>query len=186
MPERLLRSRFVGDPIPAARARQSGAALHVLAGPAGAGKSTFAALHWPPGEILSSDTLREMVSGSPGDQSANRSAFAALHVILEGRLSRDGLETVVDSTAVEGWARRELLSAAVKAKREAILYVFALPVARCVERAQARPSPRRVPADVVQLQSRQLAEGLSDIFRERWRRVLATLDGATFREVRIE
>ena len=58
----------------------------VLIGAAGSGKSTLAARSFAPGEILSSDAFRAMVSGSESDQRATRTAFSILHRQLAKRL----------------------------------------------------------------------------------------------------
>jgi predicted kinase len=88
--------------------------LVVLIGAAGAGKSTFAARHFAPDEILSSDRFRAMVSGDEADQSATHAAFDRLHGELARRLAA-GLTTVVDATSVEPWSRRALLARAAAA-----------------------------------------------------------------------
>ena len=82
--------------------------LVVLIGAAGSGKSTFAARHFAPDEVLSSDAFRGYVAGDPTDQRATRAAFSALHAALDSRLRRGRL-SVVDATSVKPAARSALL-----------------------------------------------------------------------------
>jgi protein phosphatase len=82
--------------------------LVLLIGAAGSGKSTVAARHFAPDEILSSDALRAAISGDAADQSASKAAFAALYAALDRRL-RSGRSAVVDATNVTREARRALL-----------------------------------------------------------------------------
>jgi protein phosphatase len=111
--------------------------LVVLIGPAGSGKSTFAAAHFGPEEILSSDALRAVVSGSEADQSATRPAFSILHRQLDSRLRKRRL-TVVDATNVQPGARRELLRRARANRLPSIAIVFDLPPATVLERNRRR------------------------------------------------
>ena len=62
-------------------------ALVVLVGPAGAGKSTLAARHFAPDEVLASDAIRAELTGDPADQRATRRAFELLHRRLDARLA---------------------------------------------------------------------------------------------------
>src|SRR4051812_1603992 len=82
--------------------------LVALVGAAGSGKSTFAARHFAPDEVLSSDAYRGYVAGDPANQRATHVAFAALHRTLASRLRRGRL-TVVDATSVRPAARSALL-----------------------------------------------------------------------------
>ncbi|WP_285801748.1 AAA family ATPase [Streptomyces albidoflavus] len=73
--------------------------LVVLIGATGSGKSTFAARHFKPTEVLSSDFCRGLVADDENDQSASTDAFDVLHHIAGKRLAAGRL-TVVDSTSL--------------------------------------------------------------------------------------
>ncbi|MCA9796352.1 MAG: AAA family ATPase, partial [Candidatus Eremiobacteraeota bacterium] len=81
--------------------------LVVLVGCSGAGKSTFAARHFKPTQIVSSDTCRALVGDDPNDQSVTTQAFALLDCLLHQRLSLKRL-TVVDATSVKPEDRKRL------------------------------------------------------------------------------
>ena len=134
--------------------------LVVLVGAAGAGKTTFAARHFAPDEILSSDDLRREIAGDPADQSATGPAFATLHRTLSARLGRGRL-TVVDATSVRVAARRALLRRAALAGLPAIAIVLDLPAGVVLARNAARPG-RSVPRAVVERQLASLQESLRD------------------------
>jgi predicted kinase len=121
--------------------------LVVLVGSAGAGKSTFAARHFAPEEILSSDRFRAMVSGDEANQAATKAAFVALHAVLERRLA-DGRLTVIDATSIEPSARRALTARAAAAGIPTIAIVLDMPAATVIARNAARPA-RVVDMDVV-------------------------------------
>ncbi len=132
--------------------------LVVLIGAAGAGKSTFAARHFAPDEILSSDALRMAIAGDPADQAATRPAFSALHRSLARRLAQGRL-TVVDATSVKRAARLDLLRRARAAGVPAVAIVLDLPAATVHERNLARGG-RVVPGDAVDAQLANLASSL--------------------------
>lgn len=111
--------------------------LVVLIGAAGAGKSTLAARHFAPQEVLSSDALRARIAGDPADQRATVPAFRALHSALRARLAR-GLLTVVDATSVAPRDRRPLLDAASLAGVPAVAIVLDLPADVVLARNAAR------------------------------------------------
>jgi len=82
--------------------------LVALVGPAGAGKTTFAAAHFKPSQVLSSDQARLLVSDDEADQSASAAAFAVLYFIV-ARRARRGRLTVVDATNVRPQDRQRVL-----------------------------------------------------------------------------
>ena len=109
----------------------------VLCGPAACGKSTFAARHFRPTQIISSDRMRALVSDDESDQRYQTEAFALLHFLLEQRLSINRL-CVVDSTALTPQARRSLLEIARRHKVPAVVLRFDVPLAVCLERDRQR------------------------------------------------
>lgn len=113
------------------------ACLVVLVGPAGSGKSTFAARHFAPDEVLSSDAFRARIASDQRDQRATRPAFAALHATLVRRL-RAGRLAVVDATNVTTAARRALTGRAAAAGMPAIAIVLDLPLPEVLARNGAR------------------------------------------------
>jgi predicted kinase len=122
-------------------------ALVLLVGPAGSGKSTFAAARFPASELLSSDAFRFMVSGDASDQDATTDAFRVLQAVARARLRR-GLRCVIDATNLSRAGRRGLLALAQRSGRPAVAIVFDVPLEVSLARNAARVE-RRVPEDVV-------------------------------------
>jgi predicted kinase len=149
--------------------------LVVLVAAAGAGKSTFAARHFAPDEVLSSDAYRAVVGRGEADQRATRAAFSALHRDLARRLAAGRL-SVVDATSLERHARTSLLRLARAARVPAVAIVLDLPERVVLSRNLAR-RPRSVDPDVVSAHLRLLrravdrglieAEGFDDVYRIR-------------------
>jgi len=160
-------------------------ALVVLVGAAGAGKSTFAARQFQPGEVLSSDDFRARISGDPADQTASAAAFSALHRELSRRL-RMGRLTVIDATSIQPHARRALLARAAGARVPAIAIVLELPAALVLARNAARPG-RVVPEDAVRRQLADLERTLaaSRLEREGFVQIVRLTDPAEVDAVRV-
>ena len=123
--------------------------LVLLIGAAGSGKSTFAARHFDPAEVLSSDAFRALVSGDEANQEASGVAFRILHRELQRRVAAGQL-TVVDATNATPRNRRELIARARAAGLATVAIVLALPP--MVVRARNATRRRRVPDDVVTAQ----------------------------------
>ena len=133
--------------------------LVVLVGPAGSGKTTFAARRFAADEVVSSDALRATIAGDAADQSRNRSVFEALHREVARHLD-DGRTVVVDATNVERHARRALVRLAARSGRPALAIILVLPLAEVLARNERRDG-RAVPADVVARQHATLERALA-------------------------
>ncbi|MET3860766.1 protein phosphatase [Dietzia sp. 2505] len=143
--------------------------LVLLIGVSGSGKSTFAATHFAPTEVISSDDCRAMVCDDPNAQDATADAFAVLEFIAGKRLAR-GLLTVIDATNVQPAARKSLLALAKEHDVLAAAIVLDLPTAVAVERNEAR-ADRDFGARVIKRQQGQLRRSLRGLKKEGFRSV---------------
>ncbi len=100
--------------------------LVILCGPASSGKSTFAAKHFLPTMVVSSDRCRAMIADDEANIAVSREAFALFHQIIDARLQHGRL-TVADSTAVQRDARRALIQIARRRGVPTTLVVFNIP-----------------------------------------------------------
>ena len=152
--------------------------LVALIGAAGSGKTTFAARHFEPSEVLSSDAFRELISGDPANQSVSRAAFDRLHHALARRLD-DRKLTVVDATNLGRSARRVLLRLASAAGVPTVAIVLDLPPEVILARNAARAT-RVVDEDVVRLHIAQvralLDNPISDLASEGFGQVVLLRD----------
>jgi predicted kinase len=139
-------------------------ALVVLVGAAGSGKSTFAARHFRPTEVVSSDTCRALVADDENDQAATNDAFELLDLIVEKRI-RAGRVTVVDATNVKPDQRESFVALARDHETAPIAVVFALPERLCLDRNAMRPD-REVAPYVLRAQARALRRSLRGLERE--------------------
>lgn len=157
----------------------------MLVGAAGSGKSTFAARHFAPDDVVSSDEYRRMLTGDPADQRASGLAFRRLHDDLAVRLAAGRL-TVVDATNVTPHARRVLLGRADDAGVPTVAIVLDLPPATVHAQNGGRTS-RVVPTDVVDrhLAGLRLAMDSGRLAGEGWT-VIHVIDGSSpAEEIRI-
>jgi polynucleotide kinase-phosphatase len=137
--------------------------LVLLVGVSGSGKSTFAAQHFLPTQVISSDFCRGLVADDENDQDATRDAFDVLHYIVGTRLRR-GLLTVVDATNVQQHARTSLIELAKEHDVLVDAIVLDVPEAVALERNRHRPD-RDFGPHVVARQHRDLRKGLSRMGR---------------------
>lgn len=138
--------------------------LVLLVGPAGAGKSTFAHAHFRPSQIVSSDSVREMLTDDAGDQGASAEAFQVLAIIVNGRLRRR-LTTVVDATNLRAANRKRYQRLAARYGIPTLVIAFDLADATYRERNAARAG-RIVPASVVADQVERMTRALEELAAE--------------------
>ncbi|AJT63761.3 hypothetical protein T261_2076 [Streptomyces lydicus] len=144
--------------------------LVVLIGATGSGKSTFAARHFRPTEVLSSDFCRGLVSDDENDQSASGDAFEVLHFIAGKRLAAGRL-TVVDATNVQPEARAQLVRLAREHDVLPVAIVLDVPEHICAARNAARADRAGLPRRVIQRHQRELRRSLRHLEREGFRKV---------------
>jgi protein phosphatase len=113
------------------------AALVMLIGAAGSGKSAFAARHLPADSVVSSDQLRARIGRDEADQEVNDAVFERLRQTVEDRLA-SGMLTVIDATNADWVHRGELIRPARRHGRPAIAIVLDLPLEVCLARNAAR------------------------------------------------
>lgn len=79
--------------------------LFMTVGPTGAGKTTYVRDNFPADIVVSSDRLREQLTGDQGNQSMNDQVFMAAHAIVKARIE-SGLDTVFEATNLRARDRR--------------------------------------------------------------------------------
>ena len=148
--------------------------LVLLVGTAGSGKTTFAARHFAPTEVLSSDRFRAMIGDDAGDQRVTADAFELVHVLVEKRLKHRRL-AVVDATNVERAARAALIRLARAQHMLVDAVVLDVPVEVCVARDEER-SERSVGPAVIGEHRGLLDKSLREMSEEGFR-VIHHLEG---------
>ncbi|MDQ2709252.1 MAG: polynucleotide kinase-phosphatase, partial [Actinomycetota bacterium] len=138
--------------------------LVLLVGASGSGKSTFAARHFAPTEVLSSDVFRGLVADDRDDQGATADAFDGLHHLAGLRLRRGRL-TVVDATNTQPAARASLVALAREHDVLPVAIVLDLPARVCTERSRFDASVVRRQRDELRRSVRKLkAEGFRAVY----------------------
>ena len=135
----------------------------LLCGPAACGKSTFAQHHFRPTQIISSDWARARVCDDERDQRYQAQAFELVHFLTELRLRVNRL-CVVDSTALTAGHRKEYLNLARKFHVPCVVFLFDVPLEKCVERDLSRP--RTVGRPVIERQHLAFGQTKTDIRQE--------------------
>jgi protein phosphatase len=112
--------------------------LVVLIGSTGSGKSTFAAKHFLPTEVISSDYCRALVSDDETDQSVTADAFELVREIAGRRLKRRKL-AVIDATNIRPADRKGWIELARQWHALPVAIVFDPGIDVCIERNKTRP-----------------------------------------------
>jgi protein phosphatase len=144
-------------------------ALVVLIGASGSGKSTFAAKHFLPTEVISSDHCRGLVSDDETDQSVSADAFELVRAIAEKRLKHRKL-TVIDATNVRAADRKGWVEVARRWHALPVALVIEPGIDICIERNKTRPD-RQFGGQVVQRMVSEIRKGLRGLQREGFRQV---------------
>ncbi len=149
-------------------------ALVILVGASGSGKSTWAAQHYLPREIVSSDQLRAVVGSGEHDLDASDDAFSLLDQIVAARTGRR-LTTVVDTLGLSASRRLGYLALARRARIPAVAVLFHTDPAVCRQRNRSRQ--RSVPAAVLDEQLHRVQEAADQLASEGWDAVVRAAAG---------
>jgi protein phosphatase len=143
--------------------------LVVLIGSTGSGKSTFAAKHFLPTEVISSDYCRGLVADDATDQGVTADAFDLVREIAGKRLKHRKL-AVIDATNVRAAERKAWVELARKWHALPVAIVFDPGIDICIERNKTRLD-RRFGGQVVQRMVSEIRRGLGGLQREGFRQV---------------
>ncbi len=144
--------------------------LVVLIGATGSGKSTFAAKHFKPTEIISSDACRGLVSDDENNQAASSDAFALARYIIGLRL-KNGLLTVIDATNVQEESRRDWINLAKEYHCLPVAIILNIPEKVCAQR-NALKADRNFGAHVIPQHISQLKRGIKKLKYEGFRHII--------------
>ncbi len=143
--------------------------LIVLIGSTGSGKSCFAAKHFLPTEVVSSDYCRAVVSDDETDQDVTADAFDFVRDIAGKRLKRRKL-AVIDATNVRPSDRKAWIELARQWHALPVAIVLDPGIDICIERNKARPE-RPFGGQVVPRMVSEIRRGLGGLQREGFRQV---------------
>ena len=142
--------------------------LVALVGASGSGRSTFAARHFRPDEVLSLQAFRAALSADPGDPEVAANALASLYAAAARRLARGEL-TVVEAPLVRPGERVRLVELARAHDLAPVAVVFDLPrpLLEARQAAGNGADPAALMAQVAEL--RRTRRGLPrEGFRQVW------------------
>ena len=154
----------------------------LLCGPAACGKSTFAQRHFRPTQIISSDWARGRVCDDERDQRFQAQAFALVHFLTELRLGLNRL-CVIDSTALTVPHRREYLELAKRFQVPCTVFLFDIPLEKCIERDRSRE--RTVGSPVIERQYSAFTQTKAELRQEGFDQIVE-LGDADLDKVQIE
>lgn len=157
--------------------------LVLLVGASGSGKSTFAAKHFKPYEVVSSDRCREMITDDAADQSVTPAAFNLVRYLAHCRIQA-GRSAVVDATNVQVPARARMIRMAARRHVPISAIVFTVPLQTCLER-NARRSERTVPEEAIATQVQALNDSIPAIRVEGYAQLLVLDSPASIDALRI-
>ncbi|TIP05474.1 MAG: polynucleotide kinase-phosphatase [Mesorhizobium sp.] len=144
-------------------------ALVVLIGSTGSGKSTFAARHFLPTEIVSSDRCRGLICDDETNQDVSADAFELMRDIIGKRLKHRKL-AVVDATNVRAADRKAWVELARRWHALPVAIVLDPGVDVCVARNADRPD-RPFGSGVAQRMTMEIRKSRGGLQREGFRQV---------------